>query len=261
MAKIITVANRKGGVGKTTTAINIGALLEDKGYKVLYADLDKQCDTSKNLQADLKVKGAYEILADKESAINVTQVITNEEKNTEHSVITASEKLSKIPSLLNGVIDSEYILKDSLESINSYFDFIIIDTPPTIDITTNNALVCSDLVIITSVASIFSLDGAISLLENINAIKKRKNPNLKVGGIVLTSFNKRTILSNDLKEALNEIAIKYGTKTYNTCIRKCTAIEEAQAYNLTISEYKKNCNAYEDYNNLVDEILKDIEAC
>ena len=260
MAKIITVANRKGGVGKTTTAINIGALLEDKGYKVLYVDLDKQCDTSKNLQADLNAKGVYEILADKESALNVTQVIENE-TGTAHSVITASEKLSKIPSLLNGVIDSEYILKDSLESISNYFDFIIIDTPPTIDILTTNALTCSDLVVITSVASIFSLDGATSLLDNIMLIKKRKNPNLKIGGIVLTSFNKRTILANDLKEALNEIAIKYGTKTYNTCIRKCTAIEEAQAYNLTISEYKKNCNAYEDYNNLVDEILKDIEAC
>lgn len=258
MAKIITVANRKGGVGKTTTAVNIGALLEDKGYKVLFIDLDKQCDTSKNLQADLRAKGTYEILANRESAVDLVQVLENKDTNKIHSILIANENLNKIPSLLNGVIDSEYNLKDSLESINNYFDFVVIDTPPTIDIITNNALTCSDLVVITSMASIFSLDGAKNLLENINAIKKRKNPSLKVGGIVLTSFNRRTILANEIKEALNDIATNYNTKVYNTCIRKCTALEEAQAYNLTISEYKKNSNAYEDYNSLVDEILKDI---
>lgn len=259
MAKIITIANRKGGVGKTTTAINIGAVLQDKGYNVLFVDLDKQADTSKNLQADLKTSGSYEILANKEDAVNVAQVIENKDTGVMHNVIIANENLSRIPSLLNGVIDSEYILKDSLESIKKYFDFIVIDTPPNIDIITINALTCSDYVIITSLASVFSLDGARNLLESINAIKKRKNPNLIVGGILLTSYNKQTILARDVKESLNDMAANYGSKVFKTYIRKCTALEESQALNLTISEYKKKSNGYKDYEQLTNEILEDLE--
>lgn len=259
MAKIITIANRKGGVGKTTTAINLGAILQDKGYKVLYVDLDKQADTSKNLQADLTIKGSYDILANKEQALDVAQVIENGDTKVSHNVIVANEKLSSIPSLLNGVIDAEYILKESLESISEYVDFIIIDTPPNIDIITHNALTCSDYVIITSLASVFSLDGAKNLLDSINSIKKRKNPNLIIGGILLTNYNKQTILANDIRETLNNLANKYGSKVYKTYIRKNTTLEEAQALNLTISEYKKNSNGYKDYEALTNEILEELK--
>ena len=162
MAKIITIANQKGGVGKTTTALCLGAELQDKGFKVLYVDLDKQCNTSETLRADTDKKGSYDILATKEDAKNLIQIT-----ETGDNVISGSELLDVIETILSNPknsIGKEYRLRDSLESIKNYFDFIIIDTPPRLDSTTINALTTTDYLIVVSGADTYSVKGIRDLI-------------------------------------------------------------------------------------------------
>lgn len=256
MAKIITIANQKGGVGKTTTALCLGAELQEKGYKVLYVDLDKQCNASKTLKADINKLGTYEILADKVDAIKTIQVTANNDY-----VISGSKNLDTIETILSSAENSlgkEYRLKESLKSVSNEFDFVIIDTPPRIDNKTVNALTTTDYLIIVSGADMYSLDGVNDFYGVVNNIKKYTNPNLEIGGILLTKYNPRTKISQAFKDFLNDTANKYDTKVYKTFIRNNTAITETQAVKMHITEYAKNSNAHKDYLAFTDEVLCDL---
>lgn len=256
MAKIITIANQKGGVGKTTTALCLGAILEDKGYKVLYIDLDKQCNTSKTLKADVNKKGVYEILAEKEKAQNVIQETSNKEY-----VITANGNLNNIDNILNSneIIRKEYRLKDSLADVKNDFDFIIIDTPPNINNAIINALTTTDYLIIISNADSFSIDGINYLLSMSKQVKDGTNKDLKIGGILITRYNGRAVISRDYKDILDEIAQNNNTKIYNSIIRECIAIRESQALKENIVKYARNSNAVIDYQAFTEELLNDIK--
>lgn len=254
--KVITIANQKGGVGKTTTALCLGAQLEHKGYNVLYIDLDKQANTSKVLNADTNEKGSYELLANK---LNASEVIQITETN-EH-IISASPQLSIIENVLNDTINQvgkEYRLKESLKDIKNNYDYVIIDTAPSLDILTINALTCTDYLIIVSNADTFSLDGIKNLNNIIENIKEYTNPNLKIGGILITRYNPNLNLNRAYKETLEDLARALNTKVYKTYIRENVAIRESQTLQQRITEYAPSSNGNKDYELLSKEVLEDI---
>ena len=248
---IITIANQKGGVGKTTTALELGEVLLEKGFKVLFIDADKQCNLTATLKAQATNSGTYSILANKEPAKDVIQEIEG------HSVIAASKALANIDMLLADATGREYRLKESLEGIRGMFDFIIIDTPPSLSSTTVNALTATDYLIITNNADIYSLTGTADLYAVVQTVKKYTNKALTIGGILLTRYNGRSTISKDIKDMLEDTAKQYGTKVYSTVIRECVAIRESQTLKENLLEYAPKSNAAADYRALAEEIIAD----
>ncbi len=256
--KTITIANQKGGTGKTTTALCVGAELEEMGYKVLYIDLDKQTDTSRTLRANTTLAGSYEVLANKEKAVNVIQSTENG-----HQVITSSDKMADIDILLNDAknqIGKEYRLKESLESVKGAYDYVVIDTATDLNTATINALTCTDYLIISSVADSFSQEGLITLLNITDVIKQYTNKDLKIAGILLTRYSDRSIINRAFKEEIELTAGKYHTKVFNTYIRENVAIRESQALKQPITKYAPASKGNLDYRAFVEELLKDIEG-
>lgn len=257
MTRIITIANQKGGVGKTTTALCLGAELQEKGFKVLYVDLDKQSNTSETLRANTDKKGSYEILANNELAKDLVQIT-----ETGDSIICGSELLDVIDSILNNPKNSvgkEYRLKKSLESVKEYFDFIIIDTPPRLNSTTINALTATDYLIVVSGADTYSVKGIKDLYTIVGNVKEYTNKDLVVGGFLITRFNQRGNINQAYKEQLEKLASSYNTKVYKTFIRENIAIKESQALGQHITTYAPKSNANEDYLNFANEVLQDIQ--
>lgn len=254
--KVITIANQKGGIGKTTTALCLGAELESKGYKVLYIDLDKQTDTSRTLRADVNAKGSYEMLADKVKADELIQVTENG-----HHVITSNDKLATIDNVLNDPkrqVGKEYLLKDSLDSVKDNYDYAIIDTARDLNNATINALTGTDYLIIPATTDSFSQEGLITLLNIAGVIKQYTNKDLKIVGVLLTMYNDRSNINRAFKEEIKATAEQYNTKVFNTFIRSNVSIKESQALKEPITTYAPKSNANIDYLNFTDELLQDI---
>ena len=247
MGKVITVINQKGGVGKTTTAHSLGIGLAKKKKKILMVDLDPQGNLSYALSNNESGENIYSILMNEKP---IKENINHAEK---FDYILSDGKLSLADSqLLN--TGREYILKEALETVKNDYDFIIIDTPPSLGILTINSLSASDECIITSQADIFSLQGIGQLDQTIKAIQKYCNPKLKIAGILITRYNGRTILAKDMAKNLEQIAIQLGTQVFKTKIRECVAIKEAQAMRTDIFSYSNN-NASKDYRDFIKEYL------
>lgn len=249
MTKIITVNNQKGGIGKTTTVHSFGAGLAEKGYKVLLIDLDPQSNLSLSCSADTSTLTIYDVMKQDCSASDAIQKLS---------------QLDIIPSniLLSGAdleftkTGREYLLKESLEPLKTRYDFIVIDTPPSLGILTVNSLAASQEVIIPMTADMFALQGMSQLKNTIEQVKKYCNNSLKVAGILLTKYNTRTILSRDLTEAIKLTANDFNTKVYKSTIREGIAIREAQTLQKDIFTYSSSSNPGLDYMNLVEEFLK-----
>ena len=244
--RTIAVINQKGGVGKSTTALAIGAGLSLKGYSVLYVDLDAQGNLSYTLGATTKGYNALGVLQRPETA-------KEEIQHTAQGDIIASS-----PSLADTVITEtgkEYRLKEALETIAGEYDYCIIDTPPALGILTINALTACTGAIIPSQADIYSLQGISQLNSTIETVRKYCNPSLTIMGIVLTRFNGRSIIRREVAEMLEQTAEQLHTKLYKSRIRECTALVEAQATRQSIYMYSPKSNATADYKALVNEIL------
>lgn len=256
--KVITVTNQKGGIGKTTTVLCLGAELETKGYKVLYIDLDKQADTSRTLRADTDAKGSYNMLADRLPASELIQVT-----ESGHHVITGNDRMATIDNVLNDPkrqLGKEFLLKDSLESIKDKYDFVIIDTARDLNNATINALTDTDYIIIPATTDSFSQEGLITSLNVAGVIKRYTNKDLKIAGILLTMYSDRSIINRAFKEEISQLATEYNTKVFNTTIRQNVSIKECQALKEPITTYAPKSNAHADYLAFTNELLEDINA-
>jgi chromosome partitioning protein len=249
MSKAIAVINQKGGVGKSTTALAIGAGLSLKGYSVLFIDLDAQGNLSYTLGADTKGYNAMGVLERPETAKEEIQ------HTPQGDIIASSPKLAGADKLLEET-GKEYRLKEALESLQGAYDYIIVDTPPALGILTINALTACTGAIIPAQADIYSLQGIAQLNSTIETVKKYCNPSLSIMGIVLTRFNGRSIIRREVAEMLERTAEQLHTKLYTSKIRECTALVEAQATKQNIYSYAPRSNATADYKALVDEIIK-----
>lgn len=248
--EVIAVINQKGGVGKSTTALAIGAGLSLKGFSVLYIDLDAQGNLSYTLRASIQGYNAMGVLQRPET-------IKEEIQHTGGAdIIASSTALAGADTLLTET-GKEYRLREALELIKNDYDYCIIDTPPALGILTVNALTACNGAIIPAQADIYSLQGITQLNSTIETVKKYCNPALTIMGIVLTRFSSRAIITREVTELIEQTAQSLNTKVYNTKIRECTALKEAQAMKDNIFAYAPKSNATADYKALIDEILRE----
>ena len=246
--KIYAIINQKGGVGKSTTALAIGAGLSLKGYSVLYVDLDAQGNLSYTLRADTNGYNALGVLQRPETA-------KEEIQHTEQGdIIASSPALAGADTVLTDT-GKEYRLKEALESVSGEYDYCIIDTPPALGVLTINALTACNGAIIPAQADIYSLQGISQLNNTIQTVKRYCNPALSIIGIVLTRFNGRSIIRREVAEMAEQTAQSLNSKLFKSKIRECTALVEAQATRQDIYSYAPKSNATADYKALVAEIL------
>ncbi|HKV11575.1 MAG TPA: ParA family protein [Thermoanaerobaculia bacterium] len=248
---IIAITNQKGGVGKTTTAINLAAALAHKGVKTLVVDMDPQANSSMSFLDIHEVPlSLYDALT--EDHVHLPDVIRPAEKVENLFIAPSTIALAKIEAKLVGELDSHYRLKDEIQRIQDDYDYIIIDTPPTLGIITVNALVAATHVMIPIQASYFALEGTDDLLETIDKIKVRANPQLQILGALITMYDKRTLLAKDIYEQIQRV---FGVKVFDTVITKSVRLEESPAYRESIFTFApKSSGAYE-YYRLSEEVL------
>lgn len=245
--KTITVFNRRGGVGKTATAHAVGTGLRLQGYKVLLVDLDSQSNLTYDMGVTNNPLGSMEVLTGTATA---KEAILKTENG---DILPAKANLSAADTVLTE-LGKEYKLKEALEPLQSEYDYIIIDTPPTLGILSVNALTASDRVIVPVQAEVHSLQGISLLNETISTVQKYTNPNLRISGILITRYDKRTILSQQMKENLEEISKQLTTIVFKEPIRECISIKEAQAVQESIFTYAPKSNAAADYKALLEEL-------
>jgi chromosome partitioning protein len=248
---VIAIANQKGGVGKTTTAINLSAAFARAGKHVLLIDLDPQANTSLTfLKHEAIEHSVYELLVEPqvsyEDVIRPTTVANLD-------VLPARINLAKFESKLIGEFDAPFRLKDRIEGLTRKYDYIFIDTPPTLGLITVNALVASDYLLIPIQPSYFALEGTDDLLETVEKVKARPNPNLRVLGVVITLLDKRTTLAKDIQDQIRHV---FGDKVFETVISKSVRLEESPAYKETIFTFAPNSSGAVEYSNLCQEVMR-----
>ncbi len=248
---ILAITNQKGGVGKTTTAINVAAALASKNLPTLLIDLDPQANSTLTfLEPDNLDPTIYDALTDAE--VEIADSLTKVESLPALDIAPSSIHLAKIEAKLLGEIDSYYRLKDALEEVRQQYEYVIIDTPPTLGIITVNALVAASHVLIPIQSSYFALEGTDDLLETIDKIKLRANPELQILGAVLTLYDKRTKLSKDIHQQVKRV---FGRKLFKTVISKSVRLEESPAYRESIFTFSPRSSGAFEYYKLSEEIL------
>lgn len=249
MAKIITFTNQKGGVGKTSIAMNFGVRLRTAGAKVLFVDMDPQCSLTYILGVDEVPHTIYDVLTGQVSARSA--IVPAQEAD----VIAGSVLLSTLERKLSGQ-GKETLLRDALASVAKQYHFIIIDSPPTLGLLTINILTAANGVIIPALADVFSLQGIGQLYSTIQTVRAYSNPQLEIIGIILSRHTDRYLLSRELKELLQNTAEKMQSRIFEAVIRESVVIREAQAKRQSVFRYAPRSNQTADYNRFVLEYLK-----
>lgn len=248
MIDIITITNQKGGIGKSTTAHQIGAGYSLKGLHVLMIDLDPQANLTIAAGAKRDLKSTYDLIMGKAVAEEVIQPV---KENID--IMPASNQLSRVAIELTKT-GKEYRLKESLATIMGKYGAIIIDTPPALGILTVNALTIANRVIIPAQADLFSLEAIKELADTIEVVKVYTNPSLTVEGVLLTRYQPRSILTQELTELIGDTATTLKTKVFRTKIREAIAIKEAQAMHEDIFAYAPKSKVASDYRAFLKEL-------
>jgi chromosome partitioning protein len=251
MGKIISVANQKGGVGKTTTAINLAACLALSGKKVLIIDIDPQGNASSGLGVNLgeNEKGIYELLTD---GISLDQVIYSTEIDT-LKIIPSSVDLAGAEIELVGRDHREKILSMALNEVNEEYEFVVIDCPPSLGLLTLNALTVSQSVLIPMQCEYYALQGLSHLLKTLKRIKKSINPNLKVEGILLTMYDNRTLLTSQVE---NQVKKYFSEYLMRTIIPRNIRLSEAPSHGKPIVLYANRSKGSDSYIELAQEVIQ-----
>jgi chromosome partitioning protein len=251
---VLSIANQKGGVGKTTTSINLAAALALKKKKTLLIDLDPQSNATiaffdaKDIQTTM-----FDIFA--EHAVPMSAVI-RPTKDENLFVAPARLALARLEQQLSGQFDAPFKLKDAIAPILKDYEFIVLDTPPALGILTVNALVASSHLLVPIQAAYFAIEGTDDLLETYGRIRSRPNPDLKVLGVVITLFDKRTNISRDTHE---QIRATFGNALFKTRISKNVRLEESPAYKETIFAYAPKSSGAEEYKKLAQEVIQRVQ--
>jgi chromosome partitioning protein len=252
---IIVIANQKGGVGKTTTAINLSAACANAGKRVLLIDLDPQSNSSLSfLDPSTLTAGSYELFTELDKPFEEMVYKTNVQ-NLE--LVPARINLAKLEAKLIGDFDAAFRLRDRLEKVQTNYDLIFIDTPPTLGMITVNALVAAQHVLVPIQSSYFALEGTDDLLETIEKIRSRPNPELELMGVLVTLFDRRTALSRDVEKHIREV---FGSKTFKTIITRSVRLEESPAHKKPIFEYAPKSSGAVEYEGLAKEVLKRVQT-
>ena len=248
MANIIAIANQKGGVGKTSTSINLSASISAAEYKTLLIDIDPQANSSSGIGSTGDEKSVYQVLIGEE---NINDCIVNSYMPY-LDVLPANINLVGAEIELVSVPNREGLLKDAIKEIKNDYDYIIIDCPPSLGLLTLNALTAADQVIIPVQCEYFALEGLGQLLNTINIVKKHLNPDLKIGGVLLTMFDTRLNLSHQVVE---EVRKYFGEKVFNTIINRNVRISEAPSHAKPVILYDAVSKGAKDYISLAAEVI------
>jgi chromosome partitioning protein len=254
MTAIITIANQKGGVGKTTTAINLSAAIAERGKRTLLIDLDPQANSTIAFYDSGEIPASmFDVLSENRAPMaNVIKPTKDE------NLFLGPGRLSlaKLEQVLAGQFDAPYRLKDALAPVLKDYDYVVLDTPPSLGILTVNALVASTHLIVPIQAAYFAIEGTDDLLETYERIRMRPNPQLKMLGVVITLFDKRTNISRDTHGQIRSV---FGETLFKTKISKNVRLEESPAYKETVLTFAPKSTGAQEYKKLAGEVVQRVE--
>ena len=252
MGKIIAIANQKGGVGKTTTSINLSACLGELGKKVLVIDLDPQgnCTSGFGIEKEQIDNTVYELILNKCSVKNSMMQVDGIDNVT---IIPSNVNLAGAEIELLEFNEKEYILKNSIDYVKEDYDYIIIDCPPSLNMLTVNAMTTADSMLIPIQCEYYALEGIGQLITTINLVQQRLNSKLKIEGVVFTMYDGRTNLSKDV---VDNVKNNLNANIYNTIIPRNVSLAEAPSHGLPITLYEKKSAGAESYRNLAKEVVE-----
>lgn len=248
-AKKIIFSNQKGGVGKTTSAVNLGSYLAQMGYKVLLVDLDSQGNLSSAVSANIKMPGSYELIVGKCTAEEAYQKTPQENL----VAIAGGIDLAGLGIELVNELAREFFLKNALSSVENDWDYILVDCPPSLGLLTVNAMCWTEYVIIPMQPEYFALEGLNLLMRTIGNVKKQLNPHLEVLGILFTMYSSRTRLSNDV---VDDVTSFFKEKVFETRIPRNIRLAEAPSHGLPINLYDASSTGAIGYRDFAEEVVK-----
>ncbi len=251
VAKVIALANQKGGVGKTTTAINLGAALDQWQKKTLVVDLDPQGNATIGLGLDRTEirESLYHILLEDRAVMDGIRPT----RFRSLFVLPSTIDLAGAEIELVGTVSREFRLREALEEIRGGFDFILLDCPPSLGLLTINAMAAADSILIPIQCEFYALEGVNQLLNTVNLVRRRLNPGLEIEGVILTMFDARTILSQEVERDVRAV---FGGKVYRSVIPRTVRLAEAPSYGKSILEYDIHSKGAQAYLSLAKEVLE-----
>ena len=249
MGKIICFANQKGGVGKTTTAVNLGAYLADAGKKVLLIDFDPQGNLSSSVGVKSDSESIYEVITGQLAIANIVR------KSPVENMFVVPSNINLTGASVELIEQSkrEFFLKNAVDQIKTDWDFIFIDCPPSLGLLTINGLSAAEQVIIPLQCEYFALEGLSLLLQTIRRVQQSLNPDLGIGGILFTMYDSRTRLAN---EVVHEVTGYFKDKVFRTIIPRNVRLSEAPSHSIPINQYDPECLGAKSYKNFAQEVIE-----